>query len=258
MVKRWATAFTIVELLLIVLVIGIIVTISVVAYNGIRKATLAKAAQSDLMNVSAEMQRVFQATGQYPASLPSSVTASTGIQLTHKSAGKRPFYQNLSTVQNGTLLSEICDDLVAEGVGNGTSQGGQARAYITSCGNWNHDSMQVTGWTSKVWQTPVTSQALLNYADTFTAGSTWDSDQERVIKSFYHQLVDRLVQSGGTFPITSFWDYWATPSNGGVQQQPLSDTPQLIPFYCVESQITGDTQAVWHITEKSKSEAGPC
>jgi len=256
--KRWASAFTIVELIIIIAVIAIIAAISIVGYNGIRKTTLSKVAQSDLNLVASEMQRTFQKTGEYPSVLPAEVTASDGIQLTVRSAGALPFYTNLSNVQNSTLLSQICSDLISEGVGKGTSQGGQSRDYITGCGNWNHNSMQVTGWNSKVWNTPVSAQSLIEYGANFTASTSWDIDQERVMEQFYAKLVERLLQEGGTFPVTSFWDYWATPQNGGVQQQPLEEHPTMKPYYCVESTATGYADIMWHVTETSRIEPGAC
>lgn len=256
--KRWVSAFTVVELLIIIFVVGILVAVSILGYNGIRKTTMTKVAQSDLNLVATEMQRTYHTSGAYPNSLPEAVTASDGISLTIVSSGALPFYQNLSAVQNGTLLSQICADLIAEGKGKGVSQGGQSRDYITGCGNWNHNSMQVTGWNSKVWNTPVGAQTLIDYGAQFTASSSWDSDQERVMEEFYSLLVERLLQEGGTFPVTSFWDYWATPSNGGVQQQPLEANPLMKPYYCVESRANGYTDIIWHVTETSRIESGTC
>lgn len=258
MKKRWAPAFTIVELVIVVGVLAILVAIAFVAYNGVNKLAMTRAAQSDLDIVATEMQRNYQKNGEYPAVMPTAVQASKNIQLTLVRSGSEPFYSNVSTVQNGVLLAQICDDLIAEGIGNGTSQGGQVRNYITGCGNWNHGSMQVTGWNSKVWATPVSSQALLDYGTNFTASTTWDQDQERVVESFYTQLVTRLTQEGGSFPVNSFWDSWATPQNGGVQQQPLEANPKMIPFYCAQAQVNGMNDVIWHVTDSGKLETGPC
>ena len=253
MTKRWAPAFTVVELIIVIAVLAILAVISIVGYNGISKSATSKAAQSDLSNVASEMQRAILKEGAYPSTLPSNVTASRDITLTLQGSGEQPFYSNVSAVQNGMLLAQICQDLIDEGVGRGTNT-----AYITGCGNWNHNSMQVTGWNSRVWNTPVTSEQLLTYANNFTTGDSWNKIQETVVRNFFNEMVERQEQQGGSFPITSFWDSWATPQNGGVMAQPLETNPQTKAFYCVEAQADKHESVVWHITEDSKIKSGPC
>lgn len=262
---RWAnskkTGFTIVELLIVFVIIGLLAAISIIAYNGVQKSAVDKAIKSDLDNVTAEMQHSALANGgAYPATLPSTVIASPNVTLTLKHAGSINYYGtsgSLSPVQNGVLMSQICQDLVSEGVGNGVNQGGQTNAYITGCGNWNHNSMQITGWDSKVYTTPVTDTTLLTYADNFTTNDTWNASQATVIKNFYHELVDRQTREGGTFPITSFWDSWANSGNGGVMTQPLP-TPVPQPWYCVQATSTQYSDLLYHVTDDLKTKTGAC
>lgn len=255
---RWAPGFTIVELIIVVAVIAILATITIVGYNGATKLALSTAAKNDLQNVSIAMTQELRAHAAYPAQLPDAVRASNRIILTLVSTGALPYYNNLSSVQGGMLLAKACQDLIDQGYGKGTSQGGQARDYITGCGNWNHDSMQVTGWDSKVWPVPVQKQALLDYGTNFHTSSTWDIDQDRVMESFYTQMVARFEQMGGSFPVTSFWDSWATPSNGGVMAQPLDANAPTKPYYCAEATVDGQPDLIWHISESNKIESGSC
>lgn len=256
--KRWVSGFTIVEIIIVVVVIAILAVVAGVSYNGVTKSATTRAAQSDLTNVAAEMQRTILRDGAYPSTLSSSIKNSDGITLTLKSSGTQPFYTGLTAVQNGTLLAQICQNLVDEGAGRGTNQGGGIENYITGCGNWNYNSMQFTGWDSKVWNTPVTKDQLLTYANNFTTSDTWNKAQETVVRDFFNKLVTRQEQQGGKFPVTSFWDYWATTSNGGVMQQPLPTNTQLRSFYCVEAQGTKMKDIVWHVTETSRLESGSC
>ncbi len=259
MIKRWAPAFTIVELIIVIVVLAILATMSVVGYNGIRKTATTRAAQSDLSHVASEMQREQLKTKSYPTALPDSINPTKDISLTLVKSGEAPFYTNLSAVQNGVLLSQICQELIDEGVGKGVDQGGTTRDYISACGNWNHDSMQFTAWDTKKWDTPVTSQQLLNYADTYSVSNSFHkAAQEKAVKTFYRELVSRQLQYGGTYPITSFWDFWATPTNGGVQLQPLATNPQTKPYYCVEAQAIYDASIVWHVSEDTKIRPGKC
>jgi prepilin-type N-terminal cleavage/methylation domain-containing protein len=263
MKQRWAHSkrigFTIIELIIVIAVIGILVAISIIAYNGVQKNAADKAMKSDLEQVTAEMQRSqLQNGGVYPTTLPSAIKASPNVTLTLKHSGNINFYGTaLTPVQNGVLMSQICQDLVNEGVGKGVDQGGKTNAYITGCGNWNHNSMQVTGWDSKVYSTPVSDSTLLNYADNFTTNDTYNKAQQTVVKNFYHELVDRQTKEGGTYPITSFWDSWATTTNGGVMNQPLP-MPQQLPWYCVEATHSSYSDLIWHVTDDLKLQTGNC
>jgi len=266
MKRRWAReftqkstmGFTIIELIIVIVVIAILVTISILAYSGIQKNASERSAQSDLQQVSVEMQRVAQMNrGTYPTSLPSTINASKGITLTLKRSGNVNFYTPLTAVQNGVLFAQICQNLIDEGVGRGINKGGDTEDYMTGCGNWNYNSTQIGGWSPKKFTTPVTDTALLAYADTFTTNDAFNKAEEVTVKKFYHQLVERLKDQGGSFPITTFWDYWATPANGGVTLQPLG-TPQLRPAYCVEATHSQYSTILWHITDKLRLEPYGC
>ncbi|RWZ78622.1 MAG: prepilin-type N-terminal cleavage/methylation domain-containing protein [Candidatus Microsaccharimonas sossegonensis] len=262
---RWAhskkSGFTIVELIIVIIVIGILVAVSVVAYNGVQKNAADKAMEADLDRVSGEMQRLAsQNNGVYPTTLPSDITASPNVTLTLKHSGTINYYGGggaLTPVQNGVLMSQICQDLVNEGAGNGVNQGGQTNAYITGCGNWNRGSMQITGWDSKVYTTPVTATTLLNYANTFTTNDTYNKSQESVVKNFYYELVDRQTRQGGSYPITTFWDSWATSTNGGTRAEPLP-TPQAQAWYCIEATYSKYSDLRWRITDSLKIQSGSC
>lgn len=257
--KRWAPAFTIVELIIVIAVIAILAVAVFAGYSSIQRTAQVRAAQSDLTNVAAEMQREFQRTGSYPTQFPSGIKASNPkVTLTLKNADVTPFYSNLSPVQNGVLLSQICNDLIAEGVGNGTDQGGTVRPYVSGCGQWNDDSMQVTAWDTETWNTPVTEAQLRVYISGYTVNSAYHkATQEATVKNFYTQYIERFLRQGGSFPVTSFWDAWANSGNGGVMKQDLPTNPQTRPYYCADATISGGSET-WRITETAKLEPGLC
>lgn len=64
--KKTITGFTIVELLIVIVVIAILATISIVAYNGIRDRANDSAVQSDLTNTVKKIQLIHAGTGAYP------------------------------------------------------------------------------------------------------------------------------------------------------------------------------------------------
>ncbi len=257
--KRRAFGFTIVEILIVVIILGILAAIVTIGFSNVRRAAMLRSMQSDLKNVVTSMETKFQKTAVYPTSLPTDIKPSEGIVLSLVTSGAEPYYDIVSEVQNGVLFAGICADLVAEGLGNGVNQGGDTEDYITGCGNWNHDSMQFTGWVTKKWLIPVNSATLLNYAQTFTSNDSWNkAAHEKVVKNFYTEVVERFERQGGHFPITSFWDYWATPQNGGVIAVPLPTNPKSTPYYCAEAKVDDSRGVVWHVTEKGKLTPGSC
>jgi len=256
--RKIGQGYTIVELIILILVIGILVSVSIFAYSSVQKSAAEKAVLNDLKNVAVAMQRGYQQTQAFPTTLPDDVVATKNVAVTVSRAGKTDYYRNMNAVQNGVLFSKICDDLVSEGVGKGVNQAGETKDYITGCGNWNYNSMQFTGWETRKYATPVQSETLTNYANTFTTTDTWNkAGQEGVVKNFYPQMVERHIRQGGTFPITTFWDYWANAGNGGVMPQELP-APSIIPYYCVTASYNGLNGTTWNIREDQKLRKGAC
>jgi prepilin-type N-terminal cleavage/methylation domain-containing protein len=90
------SGFTIVELLIVIVVIGILAAITIVVYNGIQGRASDAAVQSDLRNFGAIIEQQGVLNGSYPL-LPA---ASFGIKIT-KSA-YNPSFNNLYYCVNST------------------------------------------------------------------------------------------------------------------------------------------------------------
>ena len=79
MQNRKQTGFTIVELLIVIVVIGILAAITIVAYNGIQNRAHDTAVQSDLSNIAKKI-RIYEAdAGYYPAG--SAQLATLGLKV---------------------------------------------------------------------------------------------------------------------------------------------------------------------------------
>lgn len=64
-----SSGFTIVELLVVIVVIGILAAITIVAYSGISQRAIVALAQSDLTNASQQLKLYYVDHGVYPVSL---------------------------------------------------------------------------------------------------------------------------------------------------------------------------------------------
>jgi len=92
--------FTIVELLIVIVVIGILAGITVVSYVGIQNQAHDSAIQSDLKQFATRMQMLKADNGTYPALY--SLTPSMGIKLSTGSYGKDSQSRNASYCVNET------------------------------------------------------------------------------------------------------------------------------------------------------------
>jgi type II secretory pathway pseudopilin PulG len=74
-VKQKQSGFTIVELLIIVIVIGILAVIVIVAYNGITKQAYYSRSQSELASIGKAIQIFYTYNGRYPVDVSRGIPA---------------------------------------------------------------------------------------------------------------------------------------------------------------------------------------
>jgi len=78
----YSGAFTIIELVIVIAIIGILATVIVVSYNGWKKSTISAQIKSDLNGVASAMENYRNFNNKYPESVPSSFSPSSGVTLT--------------------------------------------------------------------------------------------------------------------------------------------------------------------------------
>lgn len=88
-------AFTVVELLIVIAVIGILASITIVSYNGIQDRARENAAIAELKSVSNKLETYYSANAGYPANLASVGVANSGgktFQYTRSGTGINSTY----------------------------------------------------------------------------------------------------------------------------------------------------------------------
>jgi type II secretory pathway pseudopilin PulG len=263
-----SVGFTIIELVVIITVLAILAGITMVSYGAWQRQIAADAITSDLQQAQSAMKNKLNFDNQYPANLEELSEAfipstNTSLVLVTSADGGLPTYSNLSTVQNGVLFYQICGDLVSEGYGKGTNNGGQEEQYISACNVYNDDQLQVnSAWTGRNLNTPVASTALPAVVSGINYNDSWRPDRDQIEKDFYQTWHERFQNQGGNYPITSFWDPWCTGACvWGTQLSPLpthSGSTAVETDYCIQasSQRYGDINK--HVVTGSGVLDGPC
>lgn len=227
--KSPTRGFTIVELLIVIVVIAILAAIIVVAYLGMQARAIDTKLTTDLNQAHQAMEIAkIENDDTYPDVLPSNLSSLSGGNGTGSSGssqssstlalkkGGTASYSNLTASQNGLLFFNTCLTLISEGVGAKPDDG---HNYISECRVYSKSAINIQGWNAKDVPTPVTVAALTSYVTSYSGGSSDEFKQKA--QNFMSQLESRFISAGGTFPVTQFWDNWATSTNGGVVKPTL-------------------------------------
>src|SRR5690606_17953829 len=81
MVKKYTNAFTIVELIVVIVVIGIISTVSVIGYGQWQRSLAATQLKSDLNGVASAMENYKNFNNAYPSDVLTVFTPSDGVSI---------------------------------------------------------------------------------------------------------------------------------------------------------------------------------
>lgn len=256
--------FTLVELLLVIAVIGVLVAVTVVAYNGAKRHAAQTAVYADLKSIAEQLNTLhLSAPNEFDqlTGLPGNFTHSKDVTITYSPLLNNA-YTNLTPVQNGVLFHDICVDLITDGYYSviHSKDGNSTQSVVMECDdNVSAGSMLITGWDSRTWNAPVARADLQSYIDSVPYDNWW-TDRQQVVRGFYQQMISRFEQRGGIFPITSFWDPWANQWSG----VPKQELPVLSPIringgtFCVQGYHNEFSSDIYKIDQNGKIEAGVC
>jgi prepilin-type N-terminal cleavage/methylation domain-containing protein len=116
--------FTIVELLIVIVVIGILAAITIVAYNGVQSRARNSAAQSAAENMAKKIEAFNAATGSYPVNGPNTVTTQLATQNESSLTGSGITVGTPSTTNGtATVRVELCSSTATALAAGATAAG---------------------------------------------------------------------------------------------------------------------------------------
>ena len=192
-------AFTIVELLIVIVVIAILAAITIISYSGITNRAKETSLKSDLQNTSTKLKLAQIDTGSYPSSLSSENTAKSGdnqltytgggttfcLKATNPSLANKTFYitqegsigEGDCPAQAATMQTFTSANCAALAVYNGSnesaivsltdSRGGTTRTYkvakLADNKCWMLDNLKLGSTTGSITLTPSDSNVATNF-----------------------------------------------------------------------------------------------
>lgn len=265
-IERHKKGFTLVELLIVVAVLAILAAIGMVAYQNSQKRAALATVFKDLKSASEQLGLSYVRSPSSFSSLDSisgDMQSSRDVMLRLVTGYTGPYYENLTPVQNGVLFYEICEELIADPTYSEihSADGAQTQNVTTRCTDDIGDNvLQITGWYTKKWNTPVTREAIQAFMNGIPYDDWW-IDKQEVVRGFYSELIQRFEARGGSFPITSFWEPDANQWWGVPREDLPSPSPPVASRngnFCVEAYHATYPDDVYRITHDDVIKEGPC
>lgn len=126
--SRFTRGFTIVELLIVIVVLGILAAITIVAYNGIQQRARDTTRKSDIATITKALEYYYQINDKYPPSAGGSTVINSGWSTTADAS-----WQYLVNILVPTYVSSLPKD-PSNSSGRAAISGGSAYDYLAISG----------------------------------------------------------------------------------------------------------------------------
>ncbi|MEO5949698.1 MAG: type II secretion system protein [Candidatus Saccharimonas sp.] len=217
-------AFTVIELLIIIVVLGILAVIVNLAYNGAQQRTADAVVQDTIKGGRSALVIYHASNTAYPSNFANAEYAPpTSVAVTlFTDTAQSPVYSGLTSEQNAQLFLNTCNGFMPI-VSGGTT-------YNTVCVyNGNNLHVKGTGSSNVVIQGPsiASNQFVLN------CGAACNATQSTILSTFQAQ--------GGTFPVT-------VVSSGANLPAPTLVSSGAASRYCLQARSAAFPNIVYYIT----------
>jgi general secretion pathway protein G len=159
MKTRTTTGFTIVELLIVIVVIGILAAITIVAYSGIQQRAYNATLSSNLVQAIKQMGTSYATNGVYPTTIPSTMKYSSGVGMSLADTGNTGTFCINAQLGSGAnvinMYYDSADGKIATGVCSGATISGSEAGTMSV--NLISNPEFTNGWTMSL---SVAGQAL--------------------------------------------------------------------------------------------------
>lgn len=227
--------FTIVELIVIIVAVGVLAGIATVSYGSWQRHTAAAVVKSDVTSAIASLKTYRNSENSFPPNLAGTgFTASPDTALAlYTDAPTVGVYENLVDDQNAQLLLNVCNAVIFELSSTNTScvfQGSGGGAKIHAKG---------TEGSNAIWPSPIDEADIV-----LDCGPECDAVVAEIKAQFTTQ--------GGTFPVIVSGQTASLPP------------PTLIPNgtatrYCIEGRSGAHNDVTYHaLSEKTTLVTGAC
>lgn len=167
LMRKKQAGFTIVELLIVIVVIGILAAITIVSFNGIQNKAHTASIQSDVSNQSTQIQLFYAQQGFYPASVTDCPTPGNANMCLNVSSG--------NTIAYAASGSDYCVSEIYNAISyKASNTAAQSTGSCTPASCYNiQQNGQSHGDGVYTVQPNNTSSAISVYCDMTTAGGGW-------------------------------------------------------------------------------------
>jgi prepilin-type N-terminal cleavage/methylation domain-containing protein len=118
--SRYHSGFTIIELIVVIVIIGILAGISIVSYGAWRHSATSAKVKSDLTSVISAMDSYRTYNNVYSTTVPSSVVASSGVVLVGGSTDGSTYCVDGTSSDDATITYYVASESKAQGPLSGT------------------------------------------------------------------------------------------------------------------------------------------
>lgn len=164
LLKKTQRGFTIVELLVVIVVLGILAGITTVGWNSIRTESLKKQTQAELTLVRSQFEKFKSLNSRYPTDIPSDYRTNNDVTISYAPGGDKAQYCiNAVAVKIPTVKYYINSQQDKAKVQEGECGGGNAPATPIIANNGEDLYYNTTMNTMYVQITPSTGPTALSY-----------------------------------------------------------------------------------------------